>query len=101
MMILLRVKSVHEKRSQVCSLISKESVLEIERPAFWLPLRIRTWLSPSPVARPLPWRLSASLFMWIPLEVNLGLGSLRSKAAPTTTSVLELTQSNPTPFSLL
>ena len=30
---------------------------------------------------------------------NLGLGSLRSKAAPTTSSVLELTQGNPTPFS--
>ena len=25
--------------------------------------------------------------MWIPLEANLGLGSLRSKAAPTTSSV--------------
>ena len=85
----------------MCSLISKESVLEIERPGFWLPLRIETWLAPGPVARPLPWRLSASLFVWIPLEVNLGLGSFRSKATPTTSSVLEPTQGNPTPFSLL
>ena len=69
----------------MCSLISKESVLEIERP----------------VARPLPLRLSASLFVWIPLEANLGLGLLRSKAAPTTSLILEPTQGNPTPFSLL
>ena len=85
----------------MCSLISKESVLEIERPGFRLPLRIGTWLAPGPVARPLPWRLSASLFVWIPSEANLGLSSLRSKAAPTTGSVLEPTQGNPTPFSLL
>ena len=85
----------------MCSLISKESVLEIERPGFWLPLWIGTWLALGPVARPLPWRLSASLLVWIPLEVNLGLGLLRSKAAPTTSSVLESTQGNPTPFSLL
>ena len=77
----------------------KESALEIERPGFWLPLRIGTWLAPRPVARPLPWRLSASLFVWIPLEANLGLGSLQFKAAPTTSSVLEPTQGNPTPFS--
>ena len=87
--------------SQECPLISKESVLEIERPGFWLPLRIGTRLALGLVARPLPWRLSASLFVWIPLEGNLGLGSLRSKAAPTTSSVLEPTQGNPTPFSLL
>ena len=37
----------------------------------------------------LPWRLSAPLFVWIPLEANLGLGSLRSKDALTTSSVLE------------
>ena len=85
----------------MCSLISKESVIEIERPGFGLPLRIRTWLAPRPVARPLPWRLLASLFMSITLEVNLGLGLFRSKAAPTTSSILEPTQGNPTPFSLL
>ena len=92
---------VHEKNPSVCSLISKESVLDIERPGFWLPLLIGTWLALRPVARALPWRFSASLFMWIPLEANLGLGSLRSKASPTTSSVLEPTQGNPTPFSLL
>ena len=85
----------------MCSLISKESVLEIERPGFWLPLRIEIWLELGPVARPLPWRLSASVFVCIPLKMNLGLGSLRSKAAPITSSVLEPTQGNPTPLSLL
>ena len=89
------------RNSQVCSLISEERVLEIERPGFWLPLPIGTRLAPRLVARALPWRLPASLFMWIPLEANLGLGSLRSKAALTTSSVLEPTQGNPTPFSLL
>ena len=89
------------RNGHVCSLISKESVLEIERPGFCLPLWIETWQASGPVARPLPWRFSALLFVWIPLEANLGLGSLRSKAAQTTSSVLELTQGNPTPFSLL
>ena len=42
---LLRQKRVHEKKPYVCSLISKEDVLEFERPGFWLPLRIRTWLA--------------------------------------------------------
>ena len=83
---LLREKGVHEKKPSLCSHL-KEGVLEIERPGFWLPLRIRTWLAPGPFPRVLPWRLSASLFVWIPLEANLGLGSLRSKAAPTTSSV--------------
>ena len=77
----------------------KESVLEIERPGFWLHLRIGTRLTPGPIARLLPWRLLASLFVWIPLEVNLRLGSLWFKAAPTTSLVLEPTQGNPTPFS--
>ena len=80
------------KRPNVFSIISKGSVLEIERPGFCLPLRIRTWLAPGPFSRPLPWRLSASLFVLIPLEANLGLGSLRSKATPTTSSVLEPTK---------
>ena len=34
---------------------------------FWLPLQSS-----------LPWRLSAPFFVWIPLEVNLGLGLLHS-----------------------
>ena len=101
MILLLREKRVHEKKGHVCSPISKESVLEIERPRFWLPLWIGTWLAPGPIVRPLPWRLSVLLFVWILLEVNLGLGSLRSKAALTTSSVLESTQGNFTPFSLL
>ena len=83
------------KRPSVCSLI------EFERPKFWLPLRIGTWLAPGPFPRPLPWRLSAPLFVWILLEANLGLGLLRSKATSTTSSVSEPTQGNPTPFSLL
>ena len=57
----------------------KESVLEIERPRFWLPFWIGTWLAPGPIPRPLPWRLSASIFMWIHLEANPGLGLLWSK----------------------
>ena len=89
------------RNGHACSLISKDSVLEIERPGFWLPLPIGTWLAPGPVARLLPWRLSASLFVWISLEVNLGLGSFWSKVALTTSLVLEPTQGNPTPFSLL
>ena len=89
------------RNSQVCSLRSEERVLDIERPGFWLPLRIGTRLPPGPVVRPLPWRLSASLFVWISLEANLGLGLLLSKAAPTTSLVLEPTQGNPTPFTLL
>ena len=51
--------------------------------------------------KPLPWRLSTALFVSILLEANLGLGSLQSKATPTTSSVLESTQGNPIPFSLL
>ena len=101
MMLFSDKKRVHEKKSCVCSLISKEGVLEFERPGFWLPLRIGSWLASGPFPRPLLWRLSALLFVWIPLEANLGLGSLRSKAASTTSSVLEPTQGNSTPFSLL
>ena len=89
------------KRPSLCSHL-QEGVLEIERPRFFLlPIRIGTWLALGPFPRPLPWRLSASLFVQIPLEANLGLGLLWSKAAPTTNSVLEPTQGNPTPLSLL
>ena len=83
------------------SLISKKVFKRLRDMGFWLSLWIGTWLAPGPLPRPLPWRLSGSLFMWIPLEANLGLGLLRSKAAPTTSFVLETTQGNPTPFSLL
>ena len=88
------------KRQSLCSHL-QESVLEIERLGFWLSLRIGTWLASRLFLRPFPWRFSASLFVWIPLEANLGLGSFRSKAAPTTSSVLEPTQGNLIPFSLL
>ena len=53
---LLREKGVHEKKPSLCSHL-KEGVLEIERPEFWLPLRIGTWLALVPFSRPLPWRL--------------------------------------------
>ena len=80
----------------------QEGVLEILRdPGFWLPLQIGTWLAPGPILRLSPWRLLTPLFVWILLEVNLGLGPLRSKDALTTSSVLEPTQGNPTPLSLL
>ena len=47
------------------------------RPGFGS-LRIKTWLASGLFSRPWPWRLLAPLFVWILLEANLGLSSLRS-----------------------
>ena len=97
----LRLESVHETKPFFALSAPRRCSRVLRDPGFWLSLQIGTWLASGPFSRPLPWRFSALLFVWIPLEANLGLSLLRSKAASTTSSVLEPTQGNPTPFSLL
>ena len=68
---------------------------------FWLPLQIKTWLEAGLLPRLWPWRLSAPLFIWIPLEANLELGSLLSSLPRLVDRFLKPTQGNPTPFFMV
>ena len=63
--------------------------------------RIETWLALGLLPKPLPWRLLSPLFIWIPLEANIGLGSLLSSLPRPVDRVFKPTQGNPMPLSLL
>ena len=88
------------KRTSLCSHL-QESVLEIERLEFLALSLDRDLASTRTLSETVALEVVASLFVWIPLEANLGLGLFQAKVAPTTSSVLEPTQGNPTPFSLM
>ena len=90
--VLFSLESVQE------SLRGVSSRTPLCETGFWLPFQIETWLAPRLLPRPLPWRLSAPLFMWILLKANLGLGSLQSSLPRPVDQFLKSTQGNPAPL---